>query len=241
MPKIDLTGKEYEFFTVIERNKEKGGKNVWWNCKCCCGNSFIDTTTNINRGIRRSCGCKKKELTGQAHLKDLKGQFFGELYVIERDYNHEQHGIKPRVYWLCQCSCGNMVSVERAHLLNRNQSSCGCKHSIGELNINKVLSNNNIKYKTQYTNKNLQTTKGGYLRYDFALLNEQDEVIRLIEFDGPQHSQDFDYFGKHEEIAKRDQLKNQYAKNNNIPLVRIPYYKRDTIILKDLIGNDFLI
>ena len=241
MPKIDLTGKEYEFFTVIERNKEKGGKNVWWNCRCNCGNVFTDTTTNINRGVRRSCGCKKNELTGQAHFIDLKGQTFGELYVIERDLEHPQTANKPVTYWKCQCSCGNTISVSRSHLVGRNQSSCGCKNSIGELNINKILSNNNIQYKTQYTNSDLQTTKGGYLRYDFAILNEQNDVIRLIEFDGPQHFQDFDYFGTHEEIAQRDDLKNNYARNNNIPLVRIPYSKRDNMTLNDLMGNDFLI
>lgn len=73
MPKIDLTGKKYEFFTVIDKNTEKKGKNVYWNCKCCCGNVFTATTTDINRGIRRSCGCKKIELVSQTHLKDLKG------------------------------------------------------------------------------------------------------------------------------------------------------------------------
>ena len=29
MPKIDLTGKEYEFFKVLKRNTERTGKNVW--------------------------------------------------------------------------------------------------------------------------------------------------------------------------------------------------------------------
>lgn len=50
--------------------------------------------------------------------------------------------------------------------------SCGCKQSIGELNINNILSKNNIKYKTQYTTKNLKTENNGYLRFDFAILNE---------------------------------------------------------------------
>ena len=242
MPKIDLTGKKYEFFTVIGRNTTRGGKNAWWDCKCCCGNIFTDTTTNINRGIRRSCGCKRVELVGQSHFIDLQGQIFGELYVIERDFEHPQTSKKPVTYWKCQCSCGNIISVSRTHLISRNQSSCGCKQSIGELNINKILTHNNIKYKTQYTNHNLQTAKGGYLKYDFAILNEKNEVIRLIEFDGPQHSQKSNYyFGDCKEIMERDILKNQYAKNNNIPLVRIPYTKRDTMTLEDLMGNDFLI
>jgi hypothetical protein len=59
MPKIDLTGKTYQYYTVLERNTEKKGKNVWWNCKCQCGKIFTATTTDINRGVIKSCGCMK--------------------------------------------------------------------------------------------------------------------------------------------------------------------------------------
>lgn len=240
MPKIDLTGKQCQYYKVLSRNTEKTGKNVWWNCECQCGKIFIATTTDINRGVAKSCGCMKSKLLSEAHLQDLKGQMFGELEVIERDFNHEQNGQKPRTYWRCKCSCGNIISVERSHLVNRSQSSCGCKQSIGELNINKILTNNNIAYKSQYTNQDLQTDKGGFLKYDFAIL-DNDKVIRLIEFDGPQHTHTFDVFGEYTVIAERDNKKNIYAKNNNIPLVRIPYYKRDSITLEDLMGDRFLI
>lgn len=240
MPKIDLTGKEYEYFKVIKRNSERTGKNVWWDCECYCRTPFVATTTEINKGTRRSCGCMRKQLIGQAHFQDLTGEIFGELEVIERDFNHPQNGIKPRTYWKCKCSCGNEVSVERTHLVNRGQASCGCKQSIGELNIHKILNDNNITYQTQYSNSDLQTDKGGFLRYDFAILNG-NKVSRLIEFDGPQHSITFNYFGNSEEIMKRDNIKNQYAIQHNIPLVRIPYYKRDNITLEDLMGDRFLI
>lgn len=43
------------------------------------------------------------------------------------------------------------------------------------------------------------------------------------------------------EVQARDELKNNYAKNNSIPLVRIPYYKRDTIKIEELLGDQFLI
>ena len=243
MPKIDLTGKEYEYYKVINRNEERtkqNGRNVFWNCECHCGTPFIATTTDINRQKVKSCGCMKSKLTGQAHFQDITGEIFGELKVLERDYEYPQNGKKPRTYWKCKCSCGNIISIGREHLVGRNQSSCGCKNSIGELNINKILSNNNINYKSQYTNTNLKTNKNGYLKYDFAII-ENDKVIRLIEFDGPQHYKQEDRFGKLEDIQYRDNLKNNYAKENNIPLVRIPYYKRDCITLEDLMGDRFLI
>lgn len=244
MPKIDLTNKEYKYYKVIGRNEERtkaNGKNVFWNCICHCGKEFIDTTTNINKGLRKSCGCMKAQLTGNAHFQDLTGLTFGDLVVIERDTTHSQNGKKPRTYWWCQCECGNKISVDRTHLVNRNQSSCGCKSSIGELNINKILSQNNILYKSQYTNYDLKTNLGGYLRFDFAILDDNNKVIRLIEFDGPQHTQTNNYFNDYEEIVVRDSKKNEYAHTNNIPLVRIPHYKRDCITLEDIIGDRFLV
>lgn len=57
---------------------------------------------------------------------DLTGQNFGRLIVIERDKNalqkeKEQH----QQFFLCKCSCGNIVSISRGNLL-RGQKSCGC-------------------------------------------------------------------------------------------------------------------
>ena len=246
MPKIDLTGKQYEYYTVIDRNEartKQNGKNVFWNCKCHCGNIFVATTTDINRQKTKSCGCMAHILTGKAHLQDITGQTFGELYVIERDLDYPQKGKKPRTYWKCKCSCGNIISVERTHLVDRGQQSCGCKKSIGELNINKLLTKNNIKYLTQYTNKDLQTDKGGYLKYDFAIIDDNNNVMRLIEFDGPQHKKDTygHFFESYTAIHERDNLKNQYCIDHNIPLVRIPYNKRDSMTIEDLMGDRFLI
>lgn len=244
MPKIDLTNKKYEYYTVIDRNEERtkqNGKNVYWNCKCHCGKIFVATTSEINKQKIKSCGCMSSYLTGKAHFQDLVGEIFGELEVLERDYNYPQHGKKPRTMWKCKCSCGNIISVSRSHLIGRNQSSCGCKNSIGELNINKILTENNIIYKSQYTNNDLRTNKNGYLKYDFAIF-DNDKVIRLIEFDGPQHFQQTNFFKEElEKIQERDNIKNSYAKNNNIPLVRIPYSKRDNLTLEDLLGDRFLI
>ena len=241
MAKIDLTGKEYQYFKVIDRNNERKGKNVWWNCLCHCGKTFIATTTEINKGTRKSCGCMKSKLLSEAHLQDLTGQQFGKLTVLRRDFDHPQNGQKVRTYWVCQCECGNVVSIERTHLVNRNQTSCGCVQSIEEYNIHKLLSNNGIKYKAQYTNNDLKTEKNGYLRFDFAILDEQNNVVRLIEFDGPQHNNS-EWYGEEVFIQQKeyDNRKNIYAKQCGIDLIRIPYYKRNCLSLDDILGECFI-
>ena len=65
------------------------------------------------------------------------------------------------------------------------------------------------------------------LRFDFAILNKDKSVKSLIEYDGEQHFKPVDYFGGedgYKQTVYRDEIKNQYCKNNNIPLLRLPYY-----------------
>jgi hypothetical protein len=72
--------------------------------------------------------------------------------------------------------------VAGADLKRGQVIGCGCSKSIGEYNIAKCLSENNINFQSQYTFKDLVDKK--QLRYDFAILDENHKPIRLIEFDG---------------------------------------------------------
>ena len=55
-------------------------------------------------------------------LKDLTGQKFGKLTVIERAENDN----RGNVQWLCQCECGNLVAIRGDSVRNGHAKSCGC-------------------------------------------------------------------------------------------------------------------
>lgn len=55
-------------------------------------------------------------------FKDLTGQKFGRLTVIERMEN-TKHG---SARWKCQCECGSFAAVITSNLTRGNTSSCGC-------------------------------------------------------------------------------------------------------------------
>ena len=59
-------------------------------------------------------------------LKDLTGQRFGKLTVIERAEDHIECNGKHRVQWKCLCDCGNTVSVRSSSLTSGNNVSFGC-------------------------------------------------------------------------------------------------------------------
>lgn len=52
-------------------------------------------------------------------LKDLTGKVFGNLTVLERDGSSVYGG----ALWLCQCSCGNKVTMSSGRI--RNYQKCG--------------------------------------------------------------------------------------------------------------------
>jgi hypothetical protein len=105
-----------------------------------------------------------------------------------------------------------------------------CAESKGEQKIRHWLNNNNINNKLQYTFNDLLSDKGNPLRFDFGILDKNNKLKLLIEYDGEGHYKEKP-FGKdsYKLITYHDQLKNEYCNRNNIQLVRIPYWKFDDI------------
>ena len=121
-----------------------------------------------------------------------------------------------------------------------------CNFSNGETAISVFLDNHNILAIAQEWFKdsaspciNKETKQP--LRFDFYL----PDYNTCIEFDGKQHYVSVDYFGGEKELLKRnylDNLKTQYCLDNNIKLIRIPYWdikNINEIFLKELeLKND---
>lgn len=228
----ELIGQKFGKLTVLEKLQERSKNgSILWKCLCDCGNECIRSTVELHKKDRvQNCGCYNK--TVQLDLSII-GKKYGKLTVLEYD--------NKTCKWKCQCDCGNITYVRKDSLLSGNTSSCGCiNYSIGEKHIQEILIANSILYKPQYTNKELKLKK-----FDFAILNNKEEIIRLIEFDGEQHYNDisgiWNVSETLEKIQQRDQEKNEWAKKHNIPLVRIPYWERDNITLDIIMGDKYLI
>lgn len=225
----DEVGKQYGKWTVIERGPNLK-RRVRWLCECECGTHALVLASNLRNGTSTSCGCQNKN--------DLIGQKFGKLTVVgENPIRKNEH-----VCWDCKCDCGNLTTVEGYNLKNGSTQSCGCqKQSVGEEHIENILKFNNINYIREYR----VTIEDKQRRYDFALLDNDGIIKRLIEFDGIQHTpgwtRGFYTMERNLEIQQSDFEKNDYAIKHHIPLVRIPYTLRDIMTLEDLIGDKYLV
>lgn len=228
----ELIGQKFGRLTVIKPTKERRHGSVVWECQCECGNITYATTEGLRVGDNVSCGCRNlsREKFAEENRINLIGQKYGKLTVLEEtDMRTNSRG----TIWKCLCDCGNICYVSTNHLRTGNTQSCGCLQgqSIGEQQIKKILDDLKILYKQEYTFKELPSR-----RYDFAILNTNNDVIQLIEFDGEQHYFETPYF--HTTLAEQqkiDEEKTNFAKKKNIPLIRIPYWKRNNITKEDVI------
>lgn len=58
--------------------------------------------------------------------KDLRGMKFGRLTVVDQADDYVGNNGKHYAKWLCQCECGNRLSVRQDALKRGGVISCGC-------------------------------------------------------------------------------------------------------------------
>lgn len=67
----DISGQRFGRLLVIEKTNERSGSNIKWRCQCDCGNIIITSGHNLRKGLSKSCGCWKDELSSErARLKE---------------------------------------------------------------------------------------------------------------------------------------------------------------------------
>ena len=59
-------------------------------------------------------------------LKDLTGQTFGYLTVLERAENYYTASGHSKVMWKCRCKCGTVKNITAEQLISGSTKSCGC-------------------------------------------------------------------------------------------------------------------
>lgn len=248
----NLIGQTFGYLTVIAKDfdyKEKNQVKVgsYWKCKCICGAETSVRADCLRKGITQSCGCKRVEFAREKNIIDETGNHYGKLTVLEQDVDYaERREIKNSgniIFWKCLCECGEVCTKAGTELRSGKALQCPrCAGSRGEFKIKKILEENNISflYNQPYFSDLLY--KNHTLRYDFIIM-ENNQPTRLVEYDGEQHFKPIPYFGGEERYqvqVTRDKIKNQYALDHNIPLVRIPYTVTD-VTYEDILGDKFLI
>lgn len=229
----DIINKKFNHLTVIAKSNKIVGGKILYQCRCDCENpDFVYVSrTDLKNGHTKSCGCIKR--------KYQIGMIINNRKIVDI-IGHKEDRRQGNVYYKCKCLfCGREYEA-LAQTLD-NTISCGCQKSKGEYNIIQILQQHNISYIKEFS------FQDSNYRFDFAILDTNKQVIRLIEFDGEQHYADnvknsgWNTISKYEHTYQNDLNKNILAQQNNIPLVRIPYWERDSITFETIFGDKYLI
>jgi hypothetical protein len=86
--------------------------------------------------------------------------------------------------------------------------------------ISNLLDELNITYIYDESFMNLKSVKGGRLRFDFRIPTLSESYI-FIEYDGIYHFKPIRSQEALENQQKNDNIKNEFCKKNNFPLLRI--------------------
>lgn len=230
----NLMGQKFGRLTPLYRVKNQGHHTMWF-CQCECGNTKKVAADALlkNLGGIKSCGC----LLEEKRDNDLIDKRFGKLVVIKQ---LNERNKDRSIMWLCKCDCGNYTTVSTHDLKRGHTQSCGCKggDSRGVVKIKELLAQNNIPYITEKTFSSCRfPDTNQYARFDFFVNDKY-----LIEYDGEQHfgysSNNNDNWWNDEshykKLLEHDRFKNEWAKTNNIVLIRIPYTEVAKLSMEDL-------
>lgn len=248
MPKrILYAGTILNGFQILEDLPSKNGISIVKAICPLCGKEFEGRPKTIKNGECKSCGCLKlkasKENLKKAQLKQAqnkpcyKGQTINDFYILD-DIPRPEKDTQKTSWVKAVCPiCNQSFDVRVKDIKSGNTKSCGCTKSHGEFKINKILTEANISFAKEFSFNDLKYIKK--LRFDFAIFNDKQQLSYLIEYDGKQHFEiinaGWSNFDSLEIIQKRDGLKNNYCKEHNIPLIRIPYTHLKELCLKDLL------
>lgn len=135
----------------------KTNRAKFWNVKCFCGNTFIDTTYNIAKK-RKSCGCLKIKTANYAAKCSIKWKNrkdHNDLYIIwinmknrclninsEKYHRYGKRGILIYKKWV------NNFDNFSSYILSAIGDKPSKKHSLDRIDNNKGYEPKNLKWST---------------------------------------------------------------------------------------------
>ena len=238
MPKIDvyekykyLIGTKINKWTVLDIKNNRSHPDAI--CVCECGTLKPVNIRNLIHNATKDCGCGRKAMLSATRSKDLVGQRFGKLEVIEALPKTNEYN---RKVYKCLCDCGSITYADSCQLVTGGKYSCGCLNSYYNLYIHRLLDKLNIEHIAEYT---IWVGERRF-RFDFYL----PQYNLAIEYDGEGHYMPIKYWAEETDeeaeamllgVQERDKIKNKYCEDNKINLLRIPYWEKGNI--DEIINN----
>lgn len=182
-----------------------------------CGNEYMVAPRELLRGER----CPKCYGNTRKTTKEFEEEV-ADLTKGEYSFSGEYTNNRTKVKFY-HTVCDSYYYATPHDFLEGNRCPY-CKQSKGEALVSRILNDciGKNNYYIQYSFDDLRSLNNSKLPFDFYI----EKLNLLIEYDGIQHFKEVKYFGGKKKLdsqKRRDNLKNKYAKDNNISIIRIPY------------------
>jgi hypothetical protein len=233
---------DYDSNTKLPENiTECSSYNASWVCHK-CGHKWetmVASRTNLNSGCAK---CMKKEaiksykrnvISKTGNLIETHSKLVDEWHPVlngnktPKDYSY---GSDEKIMWICPK--GHSDYPATIYNRARNNEGCPkCRESKGEKTIERFLKENGLNFIRQYRFDDCKYKQK--LPFDFYIV----DLNICIEYDGEFHYKApyqllFDIQKVDEylrEVKLRDAIKTNYCLDNQIKLIRIPYWEMKNI------------
>ena len=204
---------------------------------CPIHGSFIQSAKSHKDGI----GCpecskikatEKQRQKGETEFKKKLLELFGTDHYLGEFVNN-----RVKLQFYCE-KCGEYYWKSPKYRIHRLSGCQRCSQSKGETEVEIFLRKHDIEYRTQEMFDTCRSKRK--LRFDFYLT----ELNILIEVQGIQHFEPVERFRGQkgfEDRQKRDQIKRDWCKENNVPLIEIRYDENINEVLEDKLLGTLLV
>lgn len=171
----------------------------------------------------QGCGCPKcRSEKISSKTRKTHEQYVEDLKIANPSVIVLEHYIDVHTPILHKCLVDGNEWLAMPMNLLYGYGCPQCRESSGERQVRQWMENHNIEYIYQHKFKDCKNIKP--LPFDFYL----PKYNICIEYDGRQHYKPVEYFGGEESFKRvvlHDSIKTKYCIDNDIQLIRIPYFK----------------
>ena len=217
----EYVGCKHKMRFICEKHQDKG---IQYNC--------VDNIVN-NHHACKYCGCDELWERKRTTISEMKNECrrVGVEFVSRSSYNNE--------CWVEYiCPKHKDIGIQKSSWTHFKELENGCplckKTSKGENKIYSYLTMNCIDFLREYKFDDCKNKRR--LPFDFYL----PHYNAVIEYNGQQHYKPIAIFGgeaHYIDTIKRDKIKRNYCKQNDIKMIIIPYWdyeKIEQILNKEL-------
>lgn len=215
----ELSNGEYELKSEYKSNNEHiQVKHIQ------CNTIYSVTRANFIEGYRCPNCFGKKQKTTKEFKKEVEDLGNGE-YKLLSEYKNNKTKVE-----ILHKKCNRLFHMRPNDFQQGNRcpycSTIMPHGSKGIISIRNYLNEQGYDFDEEVTFPDCKYIKR--LRFDFVIYNKYNEILFIVEYDGKQHYQPtFNNEKKFNEQQIRDEIKNNYCKENNYKLIRISYKEKD--------------